>query len=134
VTYLLLKALHLACLIVWIGGSVTLFLIADRGVPLPVAAGTVRRLWTSVTSVAMLGAWTAGLAAAQYAGVFDATWLRSKLVLAVLISGWHGAVSGRLRRLETASETSLGSAFRASAALCACLVLLAISAAVVKPN
>ncbi|MDZ5460081.1 CopD family protein [Azohydromonas lata] len=61
-------------------------------------AETVLRLDALVTSPALLLAWGLGLALARLGGWFPAPWLLLKLTLVVLLSAWHGLLSGHLRR------------------------------------
>jgi putative membrane protein len=106
-TWLVLKALHVAAVVTWAAGLLMLALLLgilatapavrlpqERRVALALLAWDRR-----ATAPAMLMAWALGLAMASHAGWFGAPWLQAKLVLALLLSGGHGLLAGTLRRL-----------------------------------
>jgi len=105
VSYLWIKAFHLAAVITWIGGMLALSVVlmaltsgprSDRDRHLINTA----RTWDSrVTTPAMLIVWVLGLVMALQAGSFSAPWLWIKLVIVVILSALHGIQSGTLRRL-----------------------------------
>lgn len=102
-----LKALHVAAVLVWVGGLLTQSVVvaaATRGGGAPAADGlrlvaAVRSWDRRVTSPALVLVWALGMAAAVQGGWFRSGWLQAKLVLVVLLSGLHGAQAGVLRRL-----------------------------------
>lgn len=106
-SYLWIKAFHLAAVITWIGGMLVLSVVlmaltspsgprSDRDRHLINTA----RTWDSrVTTPAMLIVWVLGLVMALQAGWFSAPWLWIKLVVVVILSALHGIQSGTLRRL-----------------------------------
>ena len=106
-TYLWLKALHIAAVIVWMGGmlasSVQLAALRTGTPPLSdtrlKAVDLARRWDVRVTVPAMLLAWTLGLALAVTGGWFRSGWLVLKLALVVLLSAMHGVLTGTLRRI-----------------------------------
>lgn len=106
--YLWLKAAHVASVLLFVGGTLTL-LLAGAALGARTAAETDRasslraavRWWDArVTLPAMVAAWGFGLWIAVSGGWFANGWLQAKLVLVVLISGLHGALAGRLRRVD----------------------------------
>lgn len=84
--YLLLKAGHVAAVIVWIGGMFV------------AALGPVPRWDRLVTTPAMLAAFALGLVLATTGGWFPAPWLIAKLAVVLALAALHGALSGRSRR------------------------------------
>lgn len=105
-TYLWLKALHVAAVLAFVGGTLAeaVFLAALTPTGMhstrPYTAVDVVRRWSRwVTTPAMLLAWTLGLTLALRGGWFLSTWLPIKLVFVVLLSGLHGLQSGMLRRM-----------------------------------
>jgi putative membrane protein len=97
--YLLLKALHVAAVIVWMTGMLLLSLILS---PMECPRGRLRRVlrWNRrVTTPAMLVSWTLGVAMATEAHWFHAHWLQLKLVVVAALSALHGYQSGVVRRL-----------------------------------
>lgn len=98
-----LKALHVAAALAFVGGvlAVSVFLAAapaDATSIAPIARG-VRRWDQAVTTPAMLLVWALGLTLAMTGGWFVQGWLQAKLLVVLILSGLHGAQSGRLRRL-----------------------------------
>ncbi|GJD52751.1 hypothetical protein OPKNFCMD_5518 [Methylobacterium crusticola] len=128
-----LKALHVACALLFVGGVVAngLLLAAGRAAPdrvAPLAAALLR--WDRrVTMPALLGVWALGLGLAVTGGWFAAGWLQAKLVLAVLLSAIHGLQSGRIRRLGRGDGAAPP---RVSALIVPALVAIAVLA-VIKP-
>ena len=107
--YLLIKALHLAAVITWIGGMLVLSLLLASLSPTAGARSNDERrlinrarLWDSrVTTPAMLLVWVLGLVMALDAKWFSAPWLWVKLVIVVMLSAVHGVQSGTVRRLAS---------------------------------
>lgn len=105
--YLLFKALHIAAIIVWIGGMLvaTVTLSVFSALPLPRGENATRaiaivRNWDRrITTPTMLAAWALGLYLAVSAGLFYEGWLNVKLLFVIVLSGLHGMLSGGLRRL-----------------------------------
>jgi putative membrane protein len=128
-----LKAAHVACALLFVGGIVAGGLLlaagpamADQGA----AFATVLRRWDRVvTTPAMLGAWAFGIGLASAGGWFTSGWLQAKLVLVVLLSAIHGLQSGQIRRL--AVETNVKPLW--AAALVVPSVIAIAVLAVIKP-
>jgi uncharacterized membrane protein len=95
------KALHVACVLIFIGGLfLQTFAVAavQRG---ETKATALALIWDRrVTRPAMLLVWLTGAAIATEGGWFASSWLWAKLVLVVALTGLHGVQSGRLRRLR----------------------------------
>lgn len=138
--YEIIKALHIASFVVFIGGmfSVAVFLGAlvdsnqdERSVGMTRAV----RLWDQrVTTPAMILTWAFGLTMALQAGWFTSSWLQIKLILVLVLSGLHGVQSGRMRRLATGDVSILSKhpATRLPIIIIACLIIVAFLA-VLKP-
>lgn len=100
--YFLLKALHVASDIIWVGGMlINAFVISM--VPAPIRGGVItalRRYDRFVTTGALAGVWIFGLILAfGYIG-FSGGWLHFKLLIVVMLSALHGMQSAWLRRME----------------------------------
>ena len=95
--YDLTKSIHILSVITWMSGT----LIAALALRYPVAAvlPRVQGFDRRVTSPAMILTWVFGILLALQAGWFGAPWLWAKLVFVFILSGLHGAISGRLKRL-----------------------------------
>lgn len=129
-----IKALHVAAVLVFAGGvmSMTAFLHAcgHRPADIGTMAATMRRWDRRMTTPAMLLVWALGLGLAQSGAWFGNGWLQAKLVLVVVLSGIHGVQSGQLRRL---SQGGPAAPTRFTWLPFAC-VLAIVTLAVVKPS
>ncbi len=101
--YLTLKALHVACALVHIGGlfatSLTLAYLETPREAARVAALQRLRVWDRfVTGPTMIALWGLGIYMAETTGQFGAAWLSAKLVFVVALAAWHGLLAGRLRK------------------------------------
>ncbi|MCG2604268.1 MAG: CopD family protein [Achromobacter sp.] len=94
-TYQLLKMLHVAAVVAWLGGSlfVSLFLLSSQPPDSDEAPkerkmlGALRRWTLLVTTPAMVLAWLVGLHLAVTFGWFAMTWIWIKIALALVQSG-----------------------------------------------
>ncbi|MGN7293525.1 CopD family protein [Rhizobium sp. SAFR-030] len=100
--YFIIKGLHVASDIIWVGGMlINAFVIGM--VPAAIRTGVIaslRRYDRIVTTGALAGAWIFGLILAfGYVG-FSGGWLHLKLLIVVMLSALHGMQSAWLRRME----------------------------------
>lgn len=138
--YLLLKTIHIASVMVWVGGMLLLaFTIsAASAPPLPSQSdergiiGAVVRWDRSVTVTAMSLAWLCGITMALQGKWFPTFWLGMKLMLVIFLSALHGYQSGCLKRLLTSSEPARLS-MRHSAGVTLVCMLTIVSLVVFKP-
>lgn len=140
-TYLWLKAFHVAVVITWIGGLLYLALQIAT-LPKPPESLTdshtrtidAARAWDErVTTPAMVLAWMLGIALTAIGGWFPARWLVAKLVLVSLLSGLHGVLSGTLRRIGSSGTADAPEILRhAAPVVLATLAIIAVLV-VVKP-
>ena len=128
-----LKAAHVACALLFVGGIVAggLLLAAGRAMANQATGfATVLRRWDRlVTTPAMLSVWAFGIGLACAGGWFTSGWLQAKLVLVVLLSAIHGLQSGQIRRLAAGLDVKP----RRPAALVVPAVVAIAVLAVVKP-
>jgi uncharacterized membrane protein len=128
-----LKAAHVACALLFVGGVVAggLLLAAERATTDQGAAfATVLRRWDRVvTTPAMLGVWAFGIGLASAGGWFTSGWLQTKLVLVVLLSAIHGLQSGQIRRLAVGTDVR---PLQAAALVVPSVIAIAVLA-VIKP-
>lgn len=128
-----LKAAHVACALLFVGGIVAGGLLlaagramANQGAPF----ATVLRRWDRVvTTPAMLGVWAFGIGLASTGGWFTFGWLQAKLVLVVLLSAIHGLQSGQIRMLAAGMVVR---PLRAAALVVPSVIAIAVLA-VIKP-
>lgn len=110
-TYQLLKMLHVAAVVAWLGGSlfVSLFLLSSQPQDSEEAPkerkmlGALRRWTLYVTTPAMVLTWLVGLHLAMAFGWFAMTWIWVKLVFALALSALLGIQSAALRRMADGS-------------------------------
>jgi putative membrane protein len=128
-----MKALHVASVLVFVGGVVAaaVFLRSHgHDTTQPGSATYAMRRWDRMaTTPAMLLVWAFGFELAISGHWFQSAWLQAKLVLVILLSGIHGVQSGRLRRL---SRGRASNGPRAEPLMLACILGISILV-VVKP-
>lgn len=99
--YLWVKAVHVACVLLFIGGLLLQCFAVAAGQRGDSGTATLISRWDrGVTMPAMLTVWLTGAAIAVEGGWFGSPWLWGKLVLVLTLTGLHGVQSGRLRRLR----------------------------------
>ncbi|WP_343070004.1 CopD family protein [Jannaschia sp. Os4] len=129
--YDLAKAAHILSVMVWVAGMA----VAAMALRFPAAGAldALKRFDRRVTTPAMLAAWGFGLVLATRGGWFDEAWMGAKIALVLVLSGLHGALTGRLRRrawdggLE--ADPVARAALPAGAVLIAGIVLLVVTKA-----
>jgi uncharacterized membrane protein len=138
--YLWLKALHVAAVLVWIGGLfAAAFIVTTASKESPGEPGrtalieAIRRWDQRVTSPALLVVWGAGLTLVMQGAWFPAPWLIVKLGIVVLLSALHGVLSGTLRRRGHSDASSPPSWLQYAPLLIAGCVTAIVFLVVVKP-
>ena len=140
--YLWLKALHIAAVITWVGGLLTVAVaiaaISDARDQPSIASRAaflagVSRWDRHVTTPAMLLVWMLGLALATMGGWFPQGWLVAKLTMVLLLSAAHGVLSGNLRRLSLSRQPGSPAILRHAAAAIVAALLVIVVLVVVKP-
>lgn len=98
--YLWIKSIHVIAIIAWMAALLylpRLFVYhADAAVGSPSSETfkvMERRLLKYIMTPAMIATWLLGLWLAYEAQFFKAGWLHAKLVLVLVLSGFHGALS-----------------------------------------
>ncbi|NIF39435.1 hypothetical protein F3J14_00640 [Burkholderia sp. Tr-862] len=96
--YLVLKAVHVAAVVTFVGG----LLMLSVGVRIANLAvhRAVRRWDRTVTAPALALVWITGIAIALNGHWFGAAWLSVKLIVVTALSALHGILAGTLRRME----------------------------------
>ncbi|WP_299610362.1 CopD family protein [uncultured Tateyamaria sp.] len=102
--YDLTKAAHLMSLFVWIGGMVAVALALRY--PARIHLETLKTYDRAVTTPAMILALLFGIFLGAQGGWFTSTWLGVKLVLALGLSGLHGALVGKLSAIWESSSNA----------------------------
>ncbi len=141
--YLWVLAAHIAVVIFWMAG---LFMFPrylvyhQETLGTPEAANWVireRKLRTIILNPAMIAVWLLGIALALHDGLADGRpglgWLHAKLLLVVLLSGYHGWAIGYARKLAAGRATLANRRLRLLNEVPALATLLIVMLAVVKP-
>lgn len=138
------KAAHVIFVIFWMAGLFMLprFLVYHQEA-LPGSAeaqlwiereGKIRRI---ILTPAMMLVWVLGLALAANTGLFSGVqglgWLHAKLLLVVILSGYHGWAVGYARKLAAGRPTLQGRSLRMINEIPAVLVTLIVILVVVRP-
>lgn len=118
--YEILKAVHIVAVIVWLAGMTAVALGLLR--PNPELLKFLKSYDRKITTPAMLLVWIAGISLAIQGEWFGSGWLWAKIILVTIMSGLHGAITGRLRRYR--KETSPAPAPEAKAFLLAGFTVL----------
>lgn len=104
--YLLVKALHVACVLLFVGGLFSQAFVVAAGQRGDTATTALVSAWDRrVTVPAMLAVWLTGAAIAAEGTWFASPWLWAKLALVLVLTGLHGVQSARLRRLRRGDPT-----------------------------
>lgn len=134
--YLWVKAVHVIVVIFWMAGLFILprYLVhqAADGLSHNAAwAERTARLRRIILTPALVVTWLLGIALTLNYGLANGGWLHAKLVLVVLLSGYHGWMAGIARRMAAGerpmAEARLRLLNEAPAAFTVLIVLLAVA-------
>lgn len=132
-------AAHIIFVIFWIAALFTF--TRNLGYQAATAVGSAEHgVWVEriallsrvVATPAMLLSWVLGLALAFHLGFAGNIWLHAKLLLVLLLSGFHGWLIGQARRMRTARPTREVS-FKRLSELPAIMTVFIVILVVVKP-
>lgn len=143
-TYAWVKAAHLIFVIFWMAGLFMLpryLVYHQEGIADAAEAarwiereGKLRRI---ILTPAMIVVWVLGLALALNVGLLDGAaglgWLHAKLLLVVLLSGYHGWMVGYARKLAAGRATLSNRALRMTNEIPALATALIVILVIVKP-
>lgn len=140
-----IKALHVIFVISWLAGLLYLPRLFVYHTEVRDAESHARfclmeRRLYGITTVAMLGTWIFGIATvlaadsayakAVYAGM---GWLHLKILLVLLLSGYHGWLKGTLRRFAAQQNTRSARFYRLANEIPAVLLVAIVILVIVKP-
>ena len=110
--YLWLKAGHIAFVIFWIAGLFMLprFFVYHQEAPEDSAENArwierERRLLKIILAPSIVAVWIFGLALAWVTGAFVQGWFHLKMMLVLLLSGYHGWLAAYARKLARGDRT-----------------------------
>ena len=138
------KAAHLIFVIFWMAGLFMLprYLVyhQEAAIGSPEAAVWVERegkIRTIILTPAMVVVWVLGLGLAANSGLFSGAsglgWLRTKLLLVLLLTGYHGWAVGYAKKLAAGKPTLTGKQLRLINEVPALLVTFIVILAIVQP-
>lgn len=138
------KAAHLIFVIFWMAGLFMLprYLVyhQEAAIGSPEAAVWVERegkIRSIILTPAMIVVWVLGLILAANAGLFSGTsglgWLHTKLLLVILLTGYHGWTVGYAKKLAAGKPTLTGRQLRLINEVPALLVTFIVILAIVQP-
>ncbi|GGA44784.1 CopD family protein [Sphingomonas psychrolutea] len=138
------KAAHLIFVIFWMAGLFMLprYLVyhQEAAIGSPEAALWVEReakIRTIIMTPAMVVVWVLGLVLAANAGLFSGMsglgWLHAKLLLVVVLTGYHGWAVGYGKKLAAGKPTLTGRQLRLINEVPAVLVTFIVILAIVQP-
>ncbi|AXJ95269.1 MULTISPECIES: CopD family protein [unclassified Sphingomonas] len=140
--YLWLVAAHVILVIFWMAGLFMLprylvyhqeAIVAGRGDEAALwveREGKIRRI---ILTPAMIGVWLLGLTLATISQQWGAGWLHAKLLLVLLLSGYHGWAVGYAKRLARGEMRLSGRTLRLVNEVPASLGIAIVVLAFVKP-
>ncbi|MBC7159747.1 MAG: CopD family protein [Porphyrobacter sp.] len=139
-TYYWLKAGHVIFVIFWMAGLFMLprlFVYHQESAPdSPDQALWVdreRKLLRIILNPSMIVVWLLGLALAVSTGAFTQGWLHAKLLLVLVLSGYHGYLAGYARKLARGERPLAGRTLRLLNEVPGVAAALIVVLVVVKP-
>lgn len=138
--YRWMLALHVMAVIAWMAGMFylpRLFVYHCGAEPGSKQSETFkvmeRRLLTQIINPAMIVAWAAGIWLIVTAGLIHAGWLQAKLVLVLLLSGFHGMLAAYVRDFAADRNRHSEGYYRVINEVPTVLMIAIVVLAIVKP-
>ena len=139
-TYAWIKAAHVIFVIFWIAGLFMLpryYIYHQEATPGSVEEkrwiDRERKLRNIIITPAMLIVWVLGLSLASITGAWDQGWLHAKLLLVLLLSGYHGYMVGYGKKLARGERPASGKALRIMNEVPGVATALIVILVIVKP-
>ncbi|SMQ68991.1 putative membrane protein [Altererythrobacter xiamenensis] len=140
-TYLWLKAGHILFVIFWMAGLFMLprFFVyhQEDGEPGSEAdalwTDRERRLLKIILLPSIVVVWVLGLALAMTTGAFTQGWFHAKLLIVLVLSGYHGWLSAYAKKLARGERTMEGKKLRLLNEVPGLAAVLIVILAVVRP-
>ena len=139
-TYAWIKAAHVIFVIFWIAGLFMLprYYVYHQEAPVGSAEerkwiDRERKLRNIIITPAMLLVWLFGLMLAYTIGAWDQGWLHAKLLLVLLLSGYHGYMVGYGKKLARGERPVSGKALRIMNEVPGVAAVIIVILVIVKP-
>lgn len=139
-TYLWLKAGHIIFVIFWMAGLFMLprFFVyhQESAEGSPEEAQWIdreRKLLKIILLPSIIAVWVLGLALASTLGLWSAGWLHAKMLLVLILSGYHGYLSAYAKKLARGERTLTGKQLRLFNEVPGVAVALIVILVVVRP-
>lgn len=139
-TYLWLKAGHLIFVIFWLAGLFMLprFFVyhQETAVDSPESKAWIdreRKLMKIILTPSLVIVWVLGLMLAFTTGAFNQGWFHAKLLLVLLLSGYHGWMVGYARKLAKGERPLSGKRLRILNEVPGIATALIVILVIVKP-
>ncbi len=138
--YLWIKALHVMAVISWMAAMLYLprLFVYHCEAPKGSAQSETfkvmeRRLLKGIATPAMIVTWLAGLYLIYEGGWIHSGWMHGKLLLVLLLSGMHGAMTKWTRQFATDTNTRSAKFYRIANEVPAVLMVGIVILVIVKP-
>jgi putative membrane protein len=138
--YLWVKAAHVIFVIFWMAGLLMLprFFAYHQEAPVGSPENAVwvdreRKLLSIIMNPAMVAVWAFGLALLVSSGAAVERWFQLKFLIVIILSGYHGWLSGYARRLAVGERRVSGKALRLLNEVPGIAVVIIVFLVIVKP-
>ena len=135
-----IKAAHIISFVAWFAGLFYLPRLFVYHANTPVGSPQSetfkimeRRLLRAITTPAMVATWIFGLWVAFLGGYWDQGWLHIKLLLVLILSGYHGYLVTRWKKFDRDNNHHSARFYRILNEVPTVLLILIVILAVVKP-
>ncbi len=139
-TYVWIKAAHVIFVIFWIAGLFMLpryYVYHQEATPGSVEEkrwiDRERKLRHIIITPAMILVWILGLTLAWITDAWDQPWLHAKLLIVVLLSGYHGYMIGYGKKLARGERPVSGKALRIMNEIPGLATVIIVILVIVKP-
>ena len=138
--YLWLKAAHVIFVIFWMAGLFMLprMMVYQQEAALGSAEDAlyttrIQALRRIILTPSLIIVWALGLLLAWHIGALSQGWFHGKLLLVILLSGYHGWMVGYSKKLARGERTMAGKTLRMVNEVPAIVAILAVILVIVKP-
>lgn len=138
--YLWLKAAHVIFVIFWMAGLFMLprMMVYQQEAELGSAEDAlyttrIAALRRIILTPSLIIVWLLGLLLAWHIGALSQGWFHGKLLLVILLSGFHGWMVGYSKKLARGERTIKGKTLRMVNEIPAIVAILAVILVIVKP-